>query len=59
MSPFFSPHDPFDDITQSAMHSPFHPPMCPSDAQMDSNTHLMLMYTIESDPLAPSYPSMI
>ena len=36
-----------------------HPPMHPLDVEIDSDTCLMLTYTIESDPIEPSYPSIM
>ena len=55
MSTFFLLHDPFDDIILVAIH----PPTYPLDAKMDSNMCLTPTYTIELDPIDPSYPSVI
>ena len=54
MSSFFSPHDPFVDITMFAVYPHFHPLMCLWDAKIDSNMHLTPTYPIE-----PSYSSVI
>ena len=59
MSPFFCPHDLYEDITLDAVQPPFHPPMYPIDEEIDSDMHLTPTYSIESDPSEPSYPSMI
>ena len=59
MSPFFHPHEPYDDITLDDMRSPFHPPMYPSDGEFDSYARLTPTYSVESNPSKPSYPSVI
>ena len=59
MSPFFRPHELYDDITLDDMCPPFHPPMYPTDGESNSDTHLTPTYSVESDPLEPSYPFVI
>ena len=57
MSPFFCPHQPFDDITLDDIRPYFPPPRYPTDGQFDSDTRLMLTVSLDSNPSEPSYPN--
>ena len=57
MSSFFHPHQPFDDITLDDIHLYFLLPKYPTDGELDSDTHLMLTISLDSDPSKPSYSS--
>ena len=59
MSPFFSPHGLYEDISMNTVRAPFHSPMYPTDEEIDSNTRLTPTYSIKSDPSEPTYPSAI
>ena len=57
MSPFFHPHQPFDDITLDDIRPDFSPPRYPTDGESDSDTHLMPTVSLDSDSLEPFYLS--
>ena len=57
MSPFFRPHDLYEDITLDDKRLPFHLPMYPTNGESDSNTRLTSTYYVESDPSESSYPT--
>ena len=57
MSPFFSPHDLYEDITLDDMHPPFHLSRYPTDKESDSDTQLTPIYSVESDPSESSHPT--
>ena len=59
MGPFFHPHEPYDDVTLDDVCPPFHPPMYRIDGESNSDTCLTPTYSIESNPLESSYPSVI
>ena len=58
-SPFLLPHELYDDVTLDDICPPFHPPMCSTDGESDSDTRLTLAYFVVSDPSKPSYPLVI
>ena len=55
MSPFFRPHEPFEDITMDDVCMPFHPPRYHTDGNSDSDTRLTLTASIETNPFESSY----
>ena len=57
MSPFFCPHELFEDITMDDVYPPFHPLRYPTDGDSDSDTRLMSTVSIETDPSELSYPT--
>ena len=57
MSPFFHPHQPFDDITLDDIRPYFSPSRYPTDKEWDSDTCLTLTVSLDSDPSELSYPS--
>ena len=59
MSPFFHPHEPYDDITVHNVWSLFHPSMHPIDRESNSNTRLTPTYSVEFDLLEVTFPSVI
>ena len=59
MSPSFCPHESYDDVTLDDMHPPFHLLMYAIDEESNSNIRLAPTYSMESDPLELSYPSVI
>ena len=48
MSPFFHPHEPYEDITLDDVRPPFLSPMQPTDREDKSNTRLTLTYSLSS-----------
>ena len=59
MSPFFRPYESYDDVTLHDVRPPFHPLTYPTDEEFDSDTHLTLTYSVESNPSESTYSSMI
>ena len=57
MSPFFRPHQPFDDITLDDIRPYFPPLRYPTDGESNLNNHLMPTVSLDSDPSEPSYSS--
>ena len=57
MSPFFQPHQPFGEVAMDDIRSYFVPLRYPTDDESDSDTHLTLTASVESDPSELSYPS--
>ena len=57
MSPFFHPHQPFDNITLDDIRPYFPPLRYPINGESDSDTCLTPTISLDSDPLEPSYPS--
>ena len=57
MSPFFRPHQSFDDITLDDIHPYFQPLRYPTNGESDLDTRLTLTVSLDSNPLEPSYPS--
>ena len=56
-SPFFCPHDLYEDISMDAVQPPFYPLMYLADEESDSDTCLTPTYSIKSDPSKLTYPS--
>ena len=59
MSPFFRPHESYDDITLDDAIPPFHPLMYPTYGESDSDTRLTATYSMEADASEPLYLSII
>ena len=57
ISPFFHPHQPFDNITLDDIRLYFPPPRYPTDGELDSDTRLTPTVSLDSNPSEPSYPS--
>ena len=57
MSPFFRPHQSYDDVTLDDIHPYFQPSRSPTDGETDLDTRLTLTVSLDSDPSEPSYPS--
>ena len=57
MSPFFRPHESYNDIILDDVCPPFHPPRYPTDGESDSNTWLTSTVSVEFDPSESSYPT--
>ena len=55
MSPFFHPHEPYDDITLDDIHPPFHPLRYLTDGESDSDTRLTPIFFVESEPSESTY----
>ena len=59
MSPFFCPHELYEDIHLDDVQPPFHPSMYPIDGEADSDIHLTQTYLVKSNLSNPTFPSMI
>ena len=59
MSPFFHRHEPFGDITLDDIRPPFRLPRYPIDEESDPSELTYPTYSVEPDPLEPSYLSVI
>ena len=57
MSPFFCPHEPFDDMALDDICPPFRLLRYPTDGEFNSNTRLTPTYFVESDPSKLTYPT--
>ena len=57
MSPFFRPHQPFDDITLDDIRPYFPLSRYPTNVELNSNTRMTPTAFLDSDPSEPSYPS--
>ena len=57
MSPFFRPHQSYDDITLYDIRPYIQPPRYPTNGESDLDTHLTPTISLDSDPSEPSYSS--
>ena len=55
MSPFFWPHEPFEDITSDDIRPPFHPPRYLIDGEFDFDTQLTPTVSLDFNPSESSY----
>ena len=57
MSPFFHPHQPYDEVTLDDICSYFPSPRYPIDRESNFDTRLTPIVSLDSDPSEPSYSS--
>ena len=57
MNPFFRPHQLYDKVTLDDIRPYFQPPRYPTNDEIDSDTHLTVIISLDFNPSEPSYPS--